>query len=433
MSIKEKNTYYSITVKELEKSEYVGWNIDKNQRFLLGDFTVTHNTRLVGSKDAASARYIFTKMEPLTPLIFREEDDVLLEYCVDDGDVVEPKFYLPIIPMVLVNGACGIGSGWSTNIPCYNPLDVIECVKTWLKYDGEVIIEDPDDGSTLSMLPEIKPWYRGFEGTIENDGSKFITYGIIKKDKNKVEVTELPIGMWTDKFKETCEDWLTEKQIKAMKNNSTPKKVKFLITESDDGFICNINNMKLYTYLHVSNMVLFNEKEQLKKYTTDQIINDFCKVRFEYYIKRKNHILNILEKELKHNQNKARFIQEIIDKKLNIMNVDEEIIIKELEKRGYDKELKKEPEDGEETTNGYNYLLKLQVRIFTTNKVKQLKDEILAIKNKIQNIKNTSEKQMWLNDLEEFQKEYNKWLIIMDENDNKKDKKNIQKTKKRIV
>ena len=430
---RKKNTYYSITVKELEKSEYVGWNIDKNQRFLLGDFTVTHNTRLVGSKDAASARYIFTKMEPLTPLIFREEDDVLLEYCVDDGDVVEPKFYLPIIPMVLVNGACGIGSGWSTNIPCYNPLDVIECVKTWLKYDGEVIIEDPDDGSTLSMLPEIKPWYRGFEGTIENDGSKFITYGIIKKDKNKVEVTELPIGMWTDKFKETCEDWLTEKQIKAMKNNSTPKKVKFLITESDDGFICNINNMKLYTYLHVSNMVLFNEKEQLKKYTTDQIINDFCKVRFEYYIKRKNHILNILEKELKHNQNKARFIQEIIDKKLNIMNVDEEIIIKELEKRGYDKELKKEPEDGEETTNGYNYLLKLQVRIFTTNKVKQLKDEILAIKNKIQNIKNTSEKQMWLNDLEEFQKEYNKWLIIMDENDNKKDKKNVVKLKKKIV
>jgi DNA topoisomerase-2 len=202
-------------------------------------------TRLVGSKDAASARYIFTKMEPLTPLIFREEDDVLLEYVVDDGDVVEPKFYLPIIPMVLVNGACGIGSGWSTNIPCYNPLDVIECVKTWLEYDGEVIIEDPDDASTLSMLPEIKPWYRGFEGAIENDGSKFITYGVIKKDKNKVEVTELPIGMWTDKFKETCEDWLSEKQIKAMKNNSTPKKVKFLITESDDGFICNINNISI--------------------------------------------------------------------------------------------------------------------------------------------------------------------------------------------
>ena len=352
-----------ISIKNIGKGSYNGFSIDGNKRFLLGDFTVTHNC----------------------------------------------------------------------NIPCYNPLDIVDCVKTWLEYDGEVIIDDPDDGSTLSMLPEIKPWYRGFEGTIESDGSKFISYGVIKKDKNKVEVTELPIGLWTDKFKETCEDWLTEKQIKAMKNNSTPKKVKFLITESDDGFICNINNMKLYSYLHTTNMVLFNEKEQLKKYTTDQIINDFCKVRYEYYIKRKNHILNILEKELKHNQNKARFIQEIIDKKLNIMNIDEEIIIKELEKRGYDKELKKEPEDGEETTNGYNYLLKLQVRTFTSNKVKQLKDEITTIKNKIDKTKNTSEKQMWLNDLEEFQKEYNKWLIIMDENDNKKDKKNIQKTKKRIV
>jgi len=389
--------------------------------------------RTSGGKDAASARYIFTKMEPLTPLIFREEDDVLLEYVIDDGDVVEPKFYLPIIPMVLVNGAAGIGSGWSTNIPCYNPLDVIECVKTWIEYDGEVIIDDPDEGTTLSMLPEIKPWYRGFEGTIESDGSKFISYGVIKKDKNKVEVSELPIGMWTDKFKETCEDWIVEKQIKSMKNNSTPKKVKFSIIELDDGIICNINNMKLYTYLHISNMVLFNEKEQLKKYTIDQIIVDFCKIRFEYYIKRKNHILNILEKELKHNQNKARFIQEIIDKKLNIMNVDEEIIIKELETRGFDKDLKKDIDEGEETTNGYNYLLKLQVRTFTSNKVKQLNDEITVIKNKIEKVKMTKEKQMWLNDLDEFQKEYNKWLIIMNQNDNKKEKNNAVKTKKKII
>jgi DNA topoisomerase-2 len=272
------------------------------------------------------------------------------------------------------------------------------------------------------MLPEIKPWYRGFEGTIENDGNKFISYGIIKKDKNKVEVSELPIGMWTDKFKETCEDWIVEKQIKNMKNNSTPKKVKFIITESDDGFDCNINNMKLYTYLHISNMVLFNEKEQLKKYSIDQIINDFCKMRFEYYIKRKKYILNNLEKDLKHNENKSRFIEEIIEKKLNIMNIDEEVILKELEKRKYDKEFKKDS-DGEETSSGYNYLLKLQIRTFTTDKVKQLKDDILTIKNKIEKVNITTEKDMWLNDLDEFKKEYNKWLIIMNENDNKKQKR----------
>lgn len=394
-------------------------------------------SRINSGKDAASARYIFTKMEPLTPLLFREEDDVLLERVVDDGDIVEPKFYIPILPMILINGCtAGIGTGWSCNVPNYNPLDVINAVKEWLDYDGEVLIKDPDDGTTLSMLTELKPWYRGYEGIIEKQKEKFVSYGNIIKDKNKVEVTELPIGMWTDKFKEFCEDLLVEKQIKSMKNNSSTKKVKFTITETDDGIICNTDTLKLYSYLHITNMVLFDEKERLKKYSIDQIINDFCILRYEYYIKRKNYILKFLDKDLKHSENKARFIQEIIDKKLNIMNIDEEVVVKELEKRGYDKEYKNEDNENIENTNnhGYNYLLKLQVRTFTTNKVKELKDDIVKIKDKINNIKNTSEKQMWMNDLDEFTKEYIKWLDIMnklDQNDGKG--KKVTKPRKKII
>jgi DNA topoisomerase-2 len=219
-------------------------------------------SRLSGGKDAANARYIFTKMESLTPLLFREEDDVLLERVMDDGDIVEPKFYVPILPMILINGCtAGIGTGWSCNVPCFNPLDIIKSVKEWLEYDGEVLIEDPDDGMIVSMLTELKPWYRGFEGKIEKIKDKFITYGNITREKDKLQVTELPISMWTDKFKEFCEDMLVEKKIKAMKNNSSTKKVKFTITESDDGLICNVDNLKLYSYLHISNMVLFDEKE----------------------------------------------------------------------------------------------------------------------------------------------------------------------------
>ena len=384
-------------------------------------------TRLVGGKDSASPRYIFTKMETLTPLIFREEDDILLEHVVDDGDVVEPKFYIPILPMILVNGCLGIGTGWSSSIPCYNPIDIIECIKIWLDNDGEVLLKDPDDGTMLSMIPEIKPWYRGFEGTIEKSDKKYITYGVINKNKDKVEVTELPIGMWTDKFKETAEDWLVDKKIKNMKNYSTPKKVNFLITESDDGFSCNINNMGLYSYLHITNMVLFNEKEQLKKYTVDEIINDFCIVRYKFYTKRKNHIIATIEKDLRHLGNKERFIQEIIDGKLKIMNIDEEVIIKELEKRKYDKESKNEDPEQSENKNGYNYLLKLPVRSLTADQVKKIKNDIQSLKTKLDNIKKISEKQMWLNDLKEFENEYHKWLKNMNENDSKNKKLNKKK------
>jgi DNA gyrase/topoisomerase IV subunit B len=377
--------------------------------------------RADGGKGAASPRYIFTKMETLTPLLFRSEDDVLLEYVIDDGDQVEPKFYIPIIPTVLINGATGIGSGWSTNIPCYNPLDIIECIKIWLDNEGECLIEDPDDGTVLSLLPEIKPWYRGFTGTIENVKDKFISYGAISKNKNKVEVTELPIGMWTDSFKETCEDWRAEKKIKDFKNYSDHKKIKFTITESDDGLNCTIDNMNLYSHLSISNMVLFNEKDQLKKYSIDEIINDFCKVRLGFYTKRKNYIIGNLEKELKFIGNKARFVKEIIEKKLNIMNVEETILVKELEKRGYDKDFKNsEDEDNESSKNGYEYLLRLQVRTFTANKVKQLNDDIESLKKKLETAKNTPEKQMWLNDLKEFEDEYAKWLKVMENADKPK-------------
>ena len=387
-------------------------------------------SRISGGKDAASPRYIFTKMEILTPLIFREEDDILLEYVIDDGDLVEPKFYIPILPMILVNGALGIGTGWSCSIPCYNPLDIIECIKTWLDNDGEVLIKDPDDGSIVSMLPEIKPFYRNFKGKIEEHDNKYITYGIVNKDKDKVTVSELPINMWTDKFKETCEDWLVDKKIKSCKFYSTPEKINFIITESDDGLNCNINNMGLYSYLHTTNMVLFNEKEQIKKYTVDQIINDFCIVRYKFYTKRKNHIINTLEKDLKYLGNKERFIQEIIDKKLNIMNIDEEIIIKELETRKYDKinKIDENEEDKTENKNGYNYLLNLPVKTLTSNNVKKIKNDILSLKNKLENINKISESKMWLNDLKEFEDAYKIWYKNMEkifEQDFK-----IKKTKK---
>lgn len=367
--------------------------------------------------DSANARYIFTKMEPLTPLIFREEDDVLLERVYDDGDEVEPKFYVPIIPMVLVNGASGIGSGWSSNIPSYNPLDVINCIEIWLKRDGKIIEREGDN--IVSYLPEITPWYRDFKGKIEKTKEKndttYITHGVIEKDKNKATITEIPIGMSTDKFKEMCEDWMVDKKIKNFQNYSTPNGIYFVITESEDGFSCNLKNMKLHSYVYTSNMVLFNEKEQLKKYSIEEIINNFCVVRYDFYKKRKAYLISIIKKDLRHLFNKARFVEEVISKKLHIMNVEEAIIVDNLEKTGYDKENEKVNEDEESgSSGGYNYLLKMQVRTFTSNKVKQLRSEIEEKNNRLKNLESTTEKQLWLNDLDEFKKEYVKWLKIME-------------------
>ena len=100
-------------------------NFILNERFLLSDFTITHNTRIKGGRDAASPRYIWTEFAELTSLIFRKEDEQILDYMYEDGLRIEPECYYPIIPMVLVNGAEGIGTGFSTKCPQFNPVDII--------------------------------------------------------------------------------------------------------------------------------------------------------------------------------------------------------------------------------------------------------------------------------------------------------------------
>lgn len=375
-------------------------------------------SRLEGGEDAASARYIFTKLDMLTEYIFRVEDDPLLTHRNVDGQLVEPEHYVPIIPMLCVNGcAAGIGTGWSCNVPCFNPLDLVNAIKIWLENDGEVLLEDPDDGSVCNLLPEIHPWYRSFKGNIEKDEGKdgrYISYGLYQDGpRNTTEIIELPVGMWTSKFKEFCQDLITEKKLKSMKNYSSPKEVKFVVTEEKD-FECNVDTLKLYSYLYTSNMVAFNHKDQLKKFeSVDDIITSFCEVRYLYYQLRKKHMISSLEKEIRYLGNKERFVQEVIDNDLNIMNVEESKIIKELKERDYDEDPKKEE-------SGYDYLLNMQVRTFTADRVKKLKDDIASNKKKLEDIKKTNESKMWINDLDEFVEQYEKWLKIIEKETMKK-------------
>ena len=381
-------------------------------------------TRLEGGSDAASPRYIYTKMEYLTEYIFREEDEPLLKQVNDDGDLVQPEFYIPILPMILVNGCnAGIGTGWSCNIPCFNPLEIIEGIKEWLVNNTE---EDTGERKeNVSVLPNLIPWYRGFKGTIEVDESRvkrYISRGIISENKSGFEVSELPINMWTNKFKEFCEDLQEEKKLKTMKNYSTPNEVKFILTNGNE-FECSIESLKMHSYLYTSNMVLFDEKNKIKKYdSVFEILNRFCVVRYRYYHLRKEYQLRQLGVELKMLQNKERFISEVMDDTLDIMKKKEAVIILKLKERNYDEDLKKE-------NGGYEYLLGMQVRSFTEEKVNSLRNEIRVLIDKIETLQNTTEKQLWINDLDEFKIKYDEWLVIMKSSEKTAEK---PKGKKRV-
>ena len=389
-------------------------------------------SRLSGGKDAASARYIWTSMNALTHLLFRSEDDILLDKYVDDGEMVEPLFYVPILPVILMNGSKGIGTGWSCDIPCYDPLDLISCVEIWLNNNGKALIKDESNEEIISLFPEIKPWYRGHTGVIESSSNnRYISYGhITEKGKTKI-VDELPVEMWTDDFKDYAEELLEQKKISNLKNYSTPKKVHFEFTETKE-MTCDLKTLKLSKFISASNMVMFNEKGVIKKFkTVDEIIDSFCRVRYDYYIKRKKYMIKCLEHKIKFLGNKKRFLEEIMYGKIELFIEDEgkrksrktSDIFNELVVRGYDKEEENEEENNEkdeeekdekdekEMEKGYDYLLKMPFKSITEEKINSLKNDINSKIKERDVLKSLSEKQLWLNDLTEFKESYLIWKI----------------------
>jgi DNA topoisomerase-2 len=278
------------------------------------------------------------------------------------------------------------------------------------------------------MFPEFTPWYRGFIGEIEKNGeNRFVSYGIVEEGKKgTIEVKELPVSMATEKFAEFCEDLKADKKIKSVSNYSSTKNVHFVITEDKDNFQCDLDTLKLHSYLYTSNMVMFNEKIQIKKHdTVDSILDTFCAVRFGYYEKRKRHQLDALEKEIRYLGNKERFVSEVVSKTISFMNEEESEIIKTLTDRGYDQDPKKNEGEG-----GYDYLLRMQVRTFTADKIKELNNDIASLKEKLEGLRAKSEKDIWIEELNQFENAYRRWLQEIEQEEAVAKKRRLTKNKK---
>ncbi|RZF39640.1 hypothetical protein LSTR_LSTR001161 [Laodelphax striatellus] len=315
---------------------YVGSN-NINLLQPLGQF----GTRLQGGKDAASPRYIFTMLNPLTRLIFHPDDDPLLKYLKDDNLRVEPQWYMPVIPMLLVNGAEGIGTGWMTKIPNHNPREIVANIKRML--DGE------------EPLP-MKPWYKNFLGEIDPIGNdKFVVNGEIGIiNDTRLEITELPVGTWTQNYKESVLEVMlhggdkTPSCITEYKEYNTDATVKFVITMSADKLVQAEHEglhkfFKLQTLISQTSMCAFDFDNCLKKYNSAlEILKEFFPGRMLYYEKRKDNLAGTLEAEARKLSNQARFICEKCDGVLTIENKKKKDMVAELIRKKYDPDPVKE-------------------------------------------------------------------------------------------
>ncbi|XP_036124257.1 DNA topoisomerase 2-alpha [Molossus molossus] len=381
-------------------------------------------TRLHGGKDSASPRYIFTMLSPLARLLFPPKDDHTLKFLYDDNQRVEPEWYIPIIPMVLINGAEGIGTGWSCKIPNFDIREVVNNIRRLM--DGE---------EPLPMLPS----YKNFKGTIEELApNQYVISGEVAiLNSTTIEISELPIRTWTQTYKEqVLEPMLngTEKTpplITDYREYHTDTTVKFVVKMTEEKLAeaerAGLHKVfKLQTSLTCNSMVLFDHVGCLKKYDTVlDVLRDFFELRLKYYGLRKEWLLGMLGAESAKLNNQARFILEKIDGKIIIENKPKKELIKVLIQRGYDSDPVKawkeaqqkvpEEEENEESDNEketeksdavtgptFNYLLDMPLWYLT----KEKKDELCRLRNEkeqeLETLKRKSPSDLWKEDLAAF-------------------------------
>jgi DNA topoisomerase II len=386
-------------------------------------------TRRLGGKDSASPRYIFTQLSTITRNIFITKDEFVLENVIEEGDVVEPIRYYPIIPMILVNGSEGIGTGYSTNIPPYNPLDIMANIRAYLK------------GIDVSKLNELTPWYSGFTGRIEKNidkknQMKYISYGRYEQvDEYTLRITELPVGTWTQSYIDFLSKLIEDgNMITDYENNCGNHKIDFKLTFRNGELqkLIKANSieekLKLTSSIQVSNMHVYKNNEIVKYSNPNAMIKDYADIRLNMYQKRKEHWILVLENELKLLKYRRKFIKEVISNKLIISKKPKAVLIEELGECEYP-----ELSTNINSKPSYDYLVGMPMWTLTQEKIDELESNYNEKKQELDTYKNTTIQSLWLGELDILQESYQKWeedkiSILCESTTNKKKKVTVKKT-----
>ena len=330
-------------------------------------------TRLEGGEDAASPRYIKTNVVPEFNNLFNPLDDALLDMREDDGDLVEPYHYVPTIPLLLVNGCVGIGTGWMCNMPQFNPKDVATACQWWMS----------DRHEFIEFVKTMKPWYNGFSGDIEKVGeTKFQTKGTYTlQASGAIHVTELPVGLWNSKFQKM----LDEKEVR-YNNRSTPTKVDYEIF-ADAKFDMKDFEKKMCTSLNLDNIVVFDKDDKIAKVTLVELFDMWGGARLTLNQKRKAALIADLDKRTRIATCKSKFIKAVRAKKIDVTS-EEKKIVALIKSEGVTND------DGD-----IKMLLDLSVRTLTEERRKELELSIEKMASERSVLVRKSDVDMWVEDM----------------------------------
>lgn len=341
-------------------------------------------TRYDSSKESvAQSRYIKTRLMEVSRYIFRPEDDEILNYLEDDGKKIEPEYYIPIIPMVLVNGAEGIGTGWSTQVNKYDPIKIIEALIRYL------------DGVNV-QFERIPAYFRHFKGEISKTQDFIETKGIYEWKRKRIIISELPVGVWTQNFIDLLNKLIDEKKIKQYDNQSDADNVDFSILPSNELIDWNdeeilIKTLGLKSRVSTKNMNLFHNRVMKSYPSITDIFEDFIEIRLNGYERRKAFQMERLGKEMLKITNVVKFIKEIQNDTLVITKRKIKDLHAELETKKYD-----------QIDNGYDYLTRMNIASLTYEKSKELEAEKKKKQNELKSLKEKTCEKLWQEELKEL-------------------------------
>ena len=336
------------------------------------------------SPKPGASRYIGNKLSKLFKHIYRDFD--LLEYRQEEGETIEPYFFLPIVPTVLLNSSDGIAVGFSSNILNRDLKDIINaCIKV-LK------------GTNIRS---VKPSLNDFNGVYKQDKEnrkKWYIEGIFnRKNTTTVEIKELPPSITYEKYEEYLESLLNKKEIVDYEDNCkndinyTIKFKRSYLSELSDEDLIKLLNLRQSTTEVYSTL---DEKGHLKIFeSSEDIIKYFVNFRLEYYEKRKKYQIVELENTLNKLENKYKFVNAIIEEKLLINNQKKSTIVSNIRKLSIEK-----------INNSYDYLLKMPIYSLTKELLDQIKKDIKDNNQKLALLKKTKPMEIYLKDLQELKK-----------------------------
>ena len=364
-------------------------------------------SRLDGGKDAASPRYIHTHLEQIVDKIYRKEDSCILKHIDDDGLIVEPETYYPIVPMLVINGCVGIGTGFSTDVPPHDPSDVVNLLKDRLNGKRE----------TLENIA-LRPYWFGFKGAVQHsENGVWITKGIYTFDdaKKMVSVTELPVGTWTTDYKEFLEEMcnINDKEskkpvLRTYEDLYNHVDIRFdLYLDPDYYDDAKENNyefekrFKLATTWRTTNMVAFTKDMKIKKYDcVGNMMEEYYSERLVKYEERRAKEIDTLKRDAIEADAKARFLTGVLNDTIDLRRKSDNDIVTIMKKHDLPAMSDMTQPD---VVDSYEYLLRLRIDRVKASAIEDAEKAVMKAKEQLKQLEETTASQMWQKELEEFE------------------------------